>query len=182
MKIFENFRTRIALGRIAKNEVNRKVDVVLTRPLTARNLAIMASPSDEASYDYIIQRLEQWRAKDKSVKAVLWFDARQVPLWVNPDLTHVVNLCRKDLGFFFAPSPAATSHFVDEPFELLINIASPRCLPLLYLTTLSKATFRAGFSDGTLFFHDFTLLPGATPEANMNLETLIHQLNQLNSR
>lgn len=181
MKIFEKFRTRIALGRITKNEASRKVDVKLTRPLTARNLAMMASPADEASYDYIVQRLEQWRAKDKSVKALFWFDSKQVPLWVNTQLAYAIHICRKDVGFFFAPSPAISTPFVEQPFELLINIASPRCLPLLYLATQSKATFRAGFSDGTLFFHDFTLLPGATPEANMNLETLIHQLNQLNS-
>lgn len=181
MKLFEKFRIRVALKRIARTEARRKGTVTLARPVSAANIALLAAPADESSYRYLTERIERWQAKGKSVQAIFWHDTRQLPAWTSPDVPGLVNLCRKETGFFFVPESSRLDPFVREPFNILINIAPPDCLPLLYIVANSAATFRAGFSDGNLFFHDFTLLPGKTPEESLNLETLIHHLNQLNS-
>lgn len=127
-----------------------------------------------------MERIGQWQSGNKRIKAIFWHDFRQLPPWVITDNPDVMNLCRKNSSFFFEPDPEIVEPFVRQPFELLLNIALPNCMPLLYIVAQSAATFRAGFSDGKLFLHDFTLLPGEAPEATQNLETLIHQLNQIN--
>lgn len=149
--------------------------------MSATNIALLAAPADESSYRYLTERIERWQTRGKNVQAIFWHDSRRLPAWTSEAVPGLLNLCRKETGFFFAPDNDRIDQFKREPFEMLINIAPADCLPMLYVVAGSAATFRAGFSDGNLFFHDFTLLPGNTPEESLNLETLIHHLNQINS-
>jgi len=180
LKLFEKVRSNIAFKRLIKAEKDRPVTPVICRPVTAKSICLLSAPASEKQYLELCSRAEQWQVRGKEVATVAWFDSRHLPPWATASTPGLINLCRKDIGLFFAPSDQLTGKIKKQPYQLLLNIAPANCIPMLYIVTESAATFRAGFSDGELFFHDFTLVRGSQPAEELNLENLIHHLNQLN--
>lgn len=180
LKLFEKVRSNIAIKRLIKAEKNRPGTPVLCRPVAAGSICLLSAPANEKQFLDLCSRTEQWQARGKEVTTIAWFDSRRIPVWAATSTPGMISLCRKNINLLFAPSDHLVSGIMKKPFQLLINVSPANCLPMLYIVTGSAATFRAGFSDGNLFFHDFTLMQGNQPAEDLNLENLIHHLNQLN--
>jgi hypothetical protein len=50
----------------------------------------------------------------------------------------------KDLNFMMIPVNPTVSNFINTKFDILININSQKCVPLSYITAVSKARFKVG--------------------------------------
>ena len=48
----------------------------------------------------------------------------------------------KDLNFQMIPVNPVVSNFINEEFDILINLNSEKCFPLRYISAMSKARFR----------------------------------------
>lgn len=64
------------------------------------------------------------------------------------------HITRKNLNWCFIPSAPKANDFINQPFDLLINLCTDECLPLEYLSALSGARYRVGrfISDKTFCF------------------------------
>lgn len=50
----------------------------------------------------------------------------------------------KDLNFSMIPNSPVVLNFMNEKFDILINLNSEKCFPLLYISAMSNAKFRVG--------------------------------------
>jgi len=178
--LFEKFRTNIALKRLVKTEKHRTTPVKVCRPLVAKSIGLLAAPDSEESYNELLKTVQTWQAKGKEVMLVVWFNNHKIPEWASVIAPGVITFCRRDIRLFFTPSSNEITEFEEHPFQVLLNLDATNSLPLLYIAVASASTFRAGFSFGDNFLHDFTLMPDTTSEKKQNPETLIHILNQIN--
>jgi hypothetical protein len=51
---------------------------------------------------------------------------------------------KNDLNWYYRPVSPLAMQFMDEPFDLLLNLSLEDHFPIHYITTLSQATFKAG--------------------------------------
>src|SRR5689334_19187447 len=54
---------------------------------------------------------------------------------------------RKQLNWQMIPNTTIVRNFINENFDILINLTSHKCFPLRYITAVSKAKFRVGRFD-----------------------------------
>ena len=72
---------------------------------------------------------------------------------------------RKDLNFRMIPENPIVNNFINEKFDILINLNSGKCFPLRYISAMSKARFRVGrySSSNTIYFDLMVQLKGDPP-------------------
>ncbi len=180
MILFEKFRAKIAIKRLIRTEKRRTTPVKVCRPLVAKSIGLLAAPESEENYNELLKTVQTWQAKGKEVMLVVWFNSHKVPDWASVIAPGVITFSRRNTGFFFTPASDEVTEFVNRPFQVLLNLDANNSLPLLYIAVTSASAFRAGFSFGDIYLHDFTLMPDVTPGEKQNYETLIHTLNQIN--
>ena len=80
---------------------------------------------------------------------------------------------RKDLNFRMIPVNPIVNNFIDEKFDILINLNSGKCFPLRYISAMSKARFRVGrySSSNTVYFDLMIKLKGDPPIRTVIEET-----------
>lgn len=120
-----------------------------------------------------ILNLQKELSKDqKSIKTLGFHRGKSLPGHCNPNEKNDF-FCSKDLDFWGLPKENSVRRFLNQPFELLLNVYTDPEPAVLGISVLSAAPLRIGpyFPDFTDCF-DFML----KVEANGGLEALIEQM------
>lgn len=143
MGIIRNIRTRIAYFLLAGKfrAVSREIEAVNLS--AAKKLAIVFQPSDQESFDLVRNFVKKLRERNIDVTAIGFIDAKQIPnIYLLRKGYHF--FCRKDLNWYMRPKSLFVESFVQEGYDILIDLCLERSFPVDYLTALSQARFKAG--------------------------------------
>ena len=87
---------------------------------------------------------------------------------------------RKSLDYKMVPKDIVVTNFMDEKYDILINLASSRCFPLRYIAALSNAKFRVGrFDKKDIHCYDMMVeIKGEPPVKTVieEMETCLRQI------
>ncbi|MFM8432612.1 MAG: DUF6913 domain-containing protein, partial [Bacteroidota bacterium] len=84
--------------------------------------------------------------------------------------------CRKDLSIGMIPNDPIVRNFIEERFDILINLNAESCFPLQYIATLSNARFRVGRYDRrTTDCYDLMI----NIKGDTGIRTMIEEIEQL---
>lgn len=171
MKYFRNLRSKIGyyLLKSKVRTLDRKVQSV--NLYSAKKAAVIFQPADQAAFEKVQKFIKLLNENGVSVTAVGYINEKKIP---NIFLLRKGFLfyCLEDLNWYCKPAASFVNDFLNEPFDILIDLSLERNLPVDYLSYLSVASFKAGkhFENN----HPFDLTIDVSK--NNNIEYLIEQL------
>ncbi len=151
------------LGSIEKSRKRSKIFVNLNK---ANSVGIIWNENDRAAFEMLKKYLQDHQIRHKAI--CYSTESREI------------TFSNRDFSFFGTPKNPAVTEFINEKFDLLIDISLSDKLPVLIVRAMSAATFKAGWSLATPDFFDFSVDVSKRRDAYYLAEQLIHYLNEIN--
>ena len=109
----------------------------------ARKIGMLYDATEESDFETVKQYVKTIRADHKEAFALGYVDRKELSRNQFAQLG-LDFFTKKDLKWNMIPQSLEVRNFINEPFDILINLNSGSCFPLNYITALSKARFRIG--------------------------------------
>ena len=109
----------------------------------AKKIGMLYDATNEQDYEMVKQYIKGIRADHKEVFALGYVDKKQLPVSQFAQLG-LDFFTKKDLKWNMIPDSLEIRNFINEQFDILINLNEGNCFPLNYITAMSKAKFRIG--------------------------------------
>ena len=155
MKEFFN-QIRLKFGfRQLKQEIkklNRKnYSVSLSN---AKNIGVLISIQNQSQLSEVEEFAKSLTQQNKKVKLLAFIGDKSLKL--TSSIIEIITL--EDVEWNFIPKKEKVVNFVNNEFDILLNLCTEICFPLVYITAKSKSLFKVGAYDKkhSLFF-DFML-------------------------
>jgi hypothetical protein len=151
------------LGRIEKSGKRSKKFVNLNK---AMHVGIIWNEDDRAAYEMLKKYLQEHKIPAKDI--CFSTEPREITFSSN------------DFSYTGKPKNPTVIEFINEKFDLLIDISLSDKLPVQIVRALSVAGFKTGWSPATPNFFDFSVDVSKHRDACFLAEQLIHYLNEIN--
>ncbi len=148
-----------------------KRNIELPKPDRINKVAVLWQPGQEKAFQY----LHDYFAHQQAIFRNLCVFTQKVAAPVGSNV-----LTPGELNWLGLPKPGPVDDFIDMEFDLLLNIALNQTRVLDYITALSRAKFKIGWSPLDQNFFDLNINIGARKEAMFLAEQQIFYLAQLN--
>jgi len=178
----ENFRLQAGkyFFRKSLSKVARYPEI--TNLKDAKTIGIIYNATDEAKYPVVCDFVKYLQEKDKTVKALGFLNYKIVPHYCFPKLCYDY-FTRKDLNWFLKPGNAFVNDFINNPFDLLIDLNLENNFPLLYVCSLSRAKYKVGkYSDENKALYDFMINEGDSVALEEYINHVVHYLKLINAK
>ncbi len=169
MKLKERF-ARKKLNKLAANLHHRPV---IPDVRTIKVIGVIWQPSQKDAYSY----LKNYFNRDHVIfRGFCVFEADVNP----PPYTNTITT--EDLNWWGLPRPDKVDEFIKIKFDLLLNIALEQSLVLDYITALSNARFKVGWSPEPQNYFDLNIKIGENTNSMYLAKQQIFYLAQLNKK
>ena len=109
----------------------------------AKKIGMLYDATDDGDYETVKQYVKVVRGDHKEVTALGYVDKKELSRNQFAQLG-LDFFTRKNLRWNMIPDSLEVKNFINEPFDILINLNEGNCFPLNYITAMSKARFRIG--------------------------------------
>ena len=180
MLINKNLRVWLGHNRFMKEmkKIVREPEIVSFEE--AGRIGILYDATDERDSDSVKKYIKEIRANyKKDILAMGYVDKKE---------THKSQYAqfgldfftRKDLNFQMIPVNPIVINFINNDFDILINLNSGKCFPLRYISAMSKARFRVGrYSNNNTIYFDMMVKLHGEPPIRTVIEEIEHFLRLL---
>lgn len=149
--------------------VKRKIKI--PRPEAVKKVGILWQPSETDAYSY----MQNYFMRKQVIVRNMCID---LDTNLKASATNIIT--SKDLDWKGLPKPESCNIFINAEFDLLLNVALVQNLPLKYITALSRAKFKVGWSPDEHNFFDLNIKIGTKQDSLYLAEQQIFYLSQLN--
>lgn len=169
MKLIEKYACRKLRKKAAA--VHRRVE--LPNPDSVRKVCVLWQPSQKEAFQYLHDHFLR--------EQVIFRNLCVYPSNAVADAgTNIIT--QKDLNWMGLPKTGPADDFIKVEYDLLLNIALEQTLVLDYLTALSRARFKVGWSPNDANFFDLNINIGMKQDALYLAKQQIFYLGQLNKK
>lgn len=164
-------KDKYAYRKLHKKASNIKRIVKLPHPDEIRKIGILWTPLQKEAYLF----LADYFSHKQTIFRTLCVDIN------SPDASQVSNvITSKDLNWLGFPKAGISDEFINMDFDLLMNIALKQNKVLDYITALSRAKFKTGWSPYEKNFFDLNIKIDDKQDALYLAKQQIFYLSQLN--
>ena len=182
MILFKNARMSIASYLMKKSISNLPRNKGTYNLESAKNIGIIYVPDSQKDTEVIKQFCNKLKEKNKNITVFGFLQNKNALLYQYDEKGYnYVNY--KELNFWLEPKTKLTSNFIEQEFDLLINLNISKSFQLNYISAFSKAKLKVGsFKDDTFKSND--LLINITDKDNIKnlIEYIVHYLNIINTK
>lgn len=137
----------------------------------ARTAGILFDATDPSGFEPVKSLVSQLTDRGIQVQIIGFVNDKKVPDAYL--LRRSFNfISRNELSWIYRPTSDFVDDFIKTPFDILFNLDLKNFYPTRYITTLSRAKFKAGLYQDDNEFLDFMI----SLKPNPSLENLIFQL------
>ena len=138
--------------------INRSVQV--NNLETAHYIGIVYNATNPDDYKLLKKLVAYFKDMGKRVIALGYIDDKDPKNHLNTRLDFRF-FTKKELNWVLKPDGLETNNFIDEKFDILLDLGVDYCLPIKYICGLSKASFKVGPQDkNSNLYYDMILDPG----------------------
>ena len=122
----------------------------------SKSIGILFDATQKDDLELVIRYVKYLKDHKKRIKAIGFFQGKTIPEMVFSKLEYDY-FTKKDLNWYFKPIPGFVEQFINEDFDVLIDLNLERAFPLKYISSLSNAKFKIGkFQEGNTIY-DFMI-------------------------
>ncbi|MFO7620448.1 MAG: hypothetical protein R6W81_04185 [Bacteroidales bacterium] len=182
MELFR--RIRLKAGRYVLSRrlsrANRKVSYTSINHV--KNILVVwdaSKPEDFASLSKFYLRMQE---RGINVDILGYYPGDSLPDQYTA-IRYFTCIRRNELNYYYFPVLPEAEKLIKTPYDVLIDINFEQLLPLLYISELSEAHFKAGLSDSQPEKSPFDLLMNINKPVSIDnyLTQVMHYLEMINS-
>jgi hypothetical protein len=143
MKWADDIKNRIGRMVLASKLRGRHRKVLVCNLENAKRIGIIYNATEYISFEIIKDLVKQLSDNSVAVSVLGYVDSKKL-------IDHYLYrkgfdfFSKNDLNWYYRPVSLLAMQFMDEPFDLLLNLSLEDHFPIHYITTLSQAAFKAG--------------------------------------
>ncbi|MGV8096309.1 MAG: hypothetical protein AB2L24_31020 [Mangrovibacterium sp.] len=165
-------KKQLKKGLIGRRVESVKRTIKFVNLDTAKTAGILWADHDYPAFERLIKVLEQ--------KQITWTD---LCFTDDKDMQKAANrISKNDFGLFGKPKSTSILDFTNTEFDLFIDISLSSSVYVQVIRGLSRASFKAGWSDAVPDFFDFRIDVSKRPEPAFLVEQLTHYLSEIKTK
>ena len=173
MSIVTNIRKKIGAFALKREHSHENRSRKICNLSEAKNIGVVYSLPDEETYRKVSAYVKRLQDSGKKVKALGYVESKALTGQFLPKLAYDF-LYPTGLNWNYKPVSVKAKDFIEFEFDILIDLSTVNDLPVLYITALSKAKFKAGMqSDERAGYLDLMI----SLKDNGTLDELITQVD-----
>lgn len=144
MSLFRGITDKIGRSMLAK-DLRKEHKAVVQNLEGATKVGIVYHVKDERSFKRVknyVKKLKEEQGISK-IKALGYYEGKEQPVYLDSRL-HYDYFNRKDLNWYGKPHGSRVESFVNEAYEILIDLSLEDRLPLQFVMANSQARFKVG--------------------------------------
>jgi hypothetical protein len=108
-----------------------------------KKIAIVWDATNTDEFHNLSRFHQKMHERNIDVKVFGYFPGKNLPDQYTA-IRYLTCMRRKELNFFFLPGSSEANSFINNEFDVLIDINFKKLLPLQYITSYSNAAFKVG--------------------------------------
>jgi hypothetical protein len=149
MELFQNIRLKIGKMILSKNVARMKRKVYYSNFKNVRNIGIVWDASKTGEFASLSRFHQKMQDIKIDVTVFGYFPGKNLPDQYTA-IRYLRCIRKNEINNFYHPHSSETSSFVNNPFDILIDVNFDKLFPLSCVTAISKAKFKVGlFSSET---------------------------------
>lgn len=179
MNYIENIKKTFGKISLKKNlrKNNRQVSVHNFK--SAETIGIIFNSPDDESFTVVKNFLSFLADNNLKVIALGFVPDKKIP--ENLLLRKGINFfCKKDLNWYYKPKTEVVNQFINQNFDILIDLSLKEYFPLYYIGQLSNASFKIGRQSEQYQYQDLMINIGKNHSIDYLIEQIKHYLTIIN--
>lgn len=178
MKSFQNVRVQFHHQYLHQQlKSNPRKESKMTNFELARSIGIIFDATDPSRRDRVLKYIEKIKKDNKSVKALGFFNNKIE----NPNFVFkYYNV--KNLDWAYRPTGDEVEFFMDQNFDLLINVDPETKIHTEFIAALSKANLRVGPYTENTYCYDLMIDTSGSKDLNHFIQEIERLLLKTNTR
>lgn len=145
----------------------------------AKTVGLVFNATKQESFDIANEFVKFLELKTITVKTLGFVDSKEV-LEFYRETVNTKYFSKKNLNWFGKPKNENVDKFINQNFDILIDLSLIDEYPIVYISALSKAKFKVGRLTGKEEYLDFMIDISKKPEYKYLIEQIKHYLLSLN--
>jgi hypothetical protein len=157
MELFKKIRLNIGKNILTKKISRTKRKVHYSNINHVKSIGIVwdaSKPEDFASLSRFHQKMLE---RNIEVKILGYFPGKNLPDQYTA-IRYLTFIRRKEISFFYQPVSSDSNSFINNRFDVLIDINFRNTFPLQFISALSAASFKVGLFDSETSNGPFDLM------------------------
>jgi hypothetical protein len=181
MELFKKIRLKIG-DVILKNKIARtKRKIYYSNIDQVKNIGIVWDASKVDDFACLTRFYNKMHEGKTEVKILGYFPGKNLPNQYTA-VRYLTILKQEELNIFYHPVSTEINTFVNNRFDVLIDLNFKKLLPLQYISSLSKAGFKVGLFESEAGYAPFDLMMELkNPNVEDYLNHVVHYLEMINS-
>ncbi len=175
--MFKKFRLKYAEKSLKKEMQSLNRQVYFQNFKTAKQVGIVFLQNDNfnTAFNDLLTFFNINRIK---VSVMTYTPVRQIPSDFLITLNRFI-FCKRDLNWYYKPTPKEVRQFIDTPFDMLIDFSAHKEFPLHYIVSLSKAHMKIGRNTYPSNPYDFVVAVSENDQDAFYIEQIKHYLEHI---
>lgn len=149
---------------------------------SAHTIGILYCGDNSADVEQMKKYIHTLRDMGKEVKSLGFINVKEVPSGLNGSAMHQY-YSQKELNWYGKPSSQFIHNFVKEEFDILFDFDLSSQLPILFLTSMSKAKCKVGkYLEKYVDLYDVMIEADETKKLDYVIETTHNYMMLLNKK
>lgn len=143
MSLIQNIKNTVGNYFLSGEVKALKRDKMFVNMQDAKTVGIIFDATDNSNFELVKKYITYLREMKKRVKAIGYYDQKTIPAMAYSKLEYDF-FCQKDLTWYNSPNSIYVKNFMDDKFDVLLDLNLGDIFPLRYIAALSKANFKVG--------------------------------------
>ncbi len=182
MEFFRNTRLKIGKALLAKKRARSKRSLFFSNMSKVKTIGIVWDASRPQDFSYLTRFHQKMHERNIEVKILGYFPGKELPDQYTA-IRYLTCLRKRELNILFQPVTPDSLSFIENQFEVLIDINFKKLFPLQYISSLSKASFKVGLFEPEINNTPFDLMMEIKNPVDIEsyLNQIIQYLEMINS-
>jgi hypothetical protein len=179
--MFKKIVRYYANKRLFKVYQNRPRNAKIKTFNNSKSVGIIWNPADEGSIETYEMLRKTLQVKGLKSTGIAYIDSNR-EMETLTTITHSGFLHRRNVRWFGRPQTSDGMQFVQEPFDLLIDLSIIKPVALQYILVHSQATFKAGWQGEEQNYYDLNIDVTEQPQCRYLMEQVVFYLESINEK
>jgi hypothetical protein len=182
MELFSNIRLKIGKAMLTKEMARVIRKVYYSNINLVKSIGIIWDSAKLEDFAILSSFHQKMHDRNIEVTILGYFPGKRLPDQYTA-IRYLSFIRREEMNFFYVPVSSETNTFINNRFEILIDINFKKLFPLQYISSLSNAGFKVGLFDSATRDTPFDLLMEIKNPVNVEnyLDQIINYLEMINS-
>ena len=181
-QISRNIRIKLGQYRFHKEIQKLRIKHEVVSMQEAEKIGLLYDATDEKDYEAVKAYVKHFRSSMKKDILAMGYVDKKVLSQAQFAQYGLDFFTKKDLNFSLIPVNPIVDNFINEKFDILINLNSGKCFPLRYISAMSHARFRVGrYNPNHTICYDMMIKLKGEPEIKKVIEETEHFLRLIKS-